>query len=224
MFTGLVEEIGTIRSVSHSSDYQELWVNAHRVLDDLRRGDSISINGACQTVTALDDNGFAVETLGESLKKTTLGSGGRGTELNLERAVTPSTRLGGHLVQGHVDGVARVSQVRRQGANIYFEVIVLEHLARYCISEGSVALDGVSLTIAQLRGTRLVINIIPTTWNDTALRNRRAGSYVNVEVDVMARYAERLLSSGEPMRGRSGGGDRTASTPGTTSPISGGRS
>jgi len=193
MFTGLVEELGTVRSVSRRGDYQELWVDARRVMDDLAYGDSISINGACQTVTRRDEIGFAVDTLAESLKKTALGGLGRGAEVNLERAVTPSTRLGGHLVQGHVDGVARVTEVRRQGENIYFGVLLPEELARYCISEGSIAIDGVSLTIAELRGTRLRMNIIPTTWNDTALRNRRVGEQVNIEVDVIARYAERLL-------------------------------
>jgi riboflavin synthase len=197
MFTGLVEEQGAVRSLSRRGDYQELKIDARVVMDDLKHGDSISINGACQTVTDLDSKGFTVETLAESLKKTTLGDLRRGSAVNLERAVTPSTRMGGHLVQGHVDGTARVSRIDRRGENIYFEVILPEDLARYCICEGSIALDGVSLTIADLRGTRVTANIIPTTWNETVLYERRVGDHVNVEVDVMARYAERLLTTKE---------------------------
>ena len=195
MFTGLVEEVGAVRSTQRRGDYQELWVNAATVLDDLNRGDSISIDGACQTVTAIDANGFAVETLAVSLKKTTLGALSKGSPVNLERALTPRTRMGGHFVQGHVDGTGRVSKLQRRGENIYLEVTLPANLARYCISEGSIAIDGVSLTIADLRGTRVTINVIPTTWNDTALRERSVGYYVNIEVDVLARYVERLMGS-----------------------------
>ncbi len=127
------------------------------------------------------------------MEKTTLGGFERGTRVNLERAVTPQSRFGGHLVQGHVDGVGRVSAVRRRGHNIYVELILPEELVRYCISEGSIAVDGVSLTIAELRGSRITMNIIPTTWNETVLQYRQVGDFVNIEVDMMARYAERLL-------------------------------
>jgi riboflavin synthase len=195
MFTGLVEEVGTVRSTRRRGDYQELWVNAEAVTSDLKRGDSVSIDGACQTVTALDARGFAVETLAVSLKKTTLGALSRGAAVNLERALTPSTRMGGHFVQGHVDGTGRVSKLQRRGENIYLELVLPDELARYCIAEGSIAVDGVSLTIADLRGTRVTINVIPTTWNDTALRSRSVGDYVNIEVDVLARYVERLMGT-----------------------------
>jgi riboflavin synthase len=153
----------------------------------------VSIDGACQTVTDLDESGFSIETLGVSLQKTTLGRLARGHKVNLERAVTPQSRFGGHLVQGHVDGLGRITAIRRRGHNIYLEVVLPESLARYCISEGSVAIDGVSLTIAELRGVRITMNISPTTWDHTVLRYRSTGDHVNIEVDVMARYAERLL-------------------------------
>jgi riboflavin synthase len=193
MFTGLVEEIGSVRRVEAGSEYRKITVDASRVLDDLALGDSISVDGACQTVTDIDTGGFAVETLATSLQKTTLGRLARGSQVNLERAVTPQSRFGGHLVQGHVDGLGRISGLRRRGHNVYLEVILPDELARYCISEGSVALDGTSLTIAELRGTRITMNIIPTTWDHTVLRQRSVGDHVNVEVDMMARYAERLL-------------------------------
>ncbi len=193
MFTGLVEEIGSVRRVEAGSEYRKITVDASQVLDDLALGDSISVDGACQTVTDIDTGGFAVETLATSLQKTTLGRLARGSQVNLERAVTPQSRFGGHLVQGHVDGLGRISGLRRRGHNVYLEVILPDELARYCISEGSVALDGTSLTIAELRGTRITMNIIPTTWDHTVLRQRSVGDHVNVEVDMMARYAERLL-------------------------------
>ncbi len=193
MFTGLVEEIGSVRRVEAGSEYRKITIDASRVLDDLALGDSISVDGACQTVTDIDTGGFAVETLATSLQKTTLGRLARGSQVNLERAVTPQSRFGGHLVQGHVDGLGRISGLRRRGHNVYLEVILPDELARYCISEGSVALDGTSLTIAELRGTRITMNIIPTTWDHTVLRQRSVGDHVNVEVDMMARYAERLL-------------------------------
>lgn len=193
MFTGLVEEIGTVRRVEGGTEYRRITIDASRVLEDLALGDSVSVDGACQTVTDTDERGFAVETLATSLQKTTLGRLARGSQVNLERAVTPRSRFGGHLVQGHIDGLGRISAVRRRGHNIYLEVILAGELARYCISEGSIALDGTSLTIAELRGTRITMNIIPTTWDNTVLRHRSVGSHVNVEVDMMARYAERLL-------------------------------
>lgn len=193
MFTGLVEEIGTVRRVEGGTEYRRITIDASRVLEDLALGDSVSVDGACQTVTDTDERGFAVEALATSLQKTTLGRLARGSQVNLERAVTPRSRFGGHLVQGHIDGLGRISAVRRRGHNIYLEVILAGELARYCISEGSIALDGTSLTIAELRGTRITMNIIPTTWDNTVLRHRSVGSHVNVEVDMMARYAERLL-------------------------------
>ena len=193
MFTGLVEEVGSVRRVEGDSQYRKITIDAQTVCQDLADGDSISVDGACQTVTRHDDRSFSVETLSVSLEKTTLGRLERGTRVNLERAVTPRSRFGGHLVQGHVDGVGRISAVRRRGHNIYVELILPEELLRYCISEGSIAVNGVSLTIAELRGSRITLNIIPTTWNETVLQYRQVGDFVNIEVDMMARYAERLL-------------------------------
>ncbi len=195
MITGLVEEVGTVRHVERRAGYRRITIDAQLVLGDLELGASVNVNGACQTVIAISDGGFAVETLAASLEKTTLGSLARGATVNLERAVTPSTRLGGHLVQGHVDGIGRITEVRRYGENVFVEVLLPHHLERYCISEGSIAVDGVSLTIAELRGARITANIIPTTWRDTALSRHRTGELVNIEVDVMARYAERLLAA-----------------------------
>ncbi len=193
MFTGLIEEIGTVISVRRERRYQLLEIQAQTVLEGTVTGDSIAIDGACQTVTALGSGRFTVETLAVSLEKTTLGEYRPGRSVNLERAVTPATRLGGHFVQGHVDGVARVQNLQREGQNVFLTVEIPPELSLYCVAEGSLALDGVSLTIAGLSGTRATVNIIPVTWDRTVLRERAIGDNVNLEVDIIGRYVARML-------------------------------
>ncbi|MDZ7794459.1 MAG: riboflavin synthase [Spirochaetia bacterium] len=195
MFTGLVEEVGVVGRVNRRGVYQLLRINAQKVLDDLKLGDSVAVNGVCQTVTELHADGFSVETLEVSLQKTSLGSLKAGSRVNLERALQAGARMGGHVVQGHVDGLARITAVQRRGENVYVELVLPQELARYCVSEGSVAVEGISLTIAALRGSRITLNVIPTTWRETVLSDRRQGDRVNIEVDIMARYVERLLTS-----------------------------
>lgn len=195
MFTGLVEEVGVVGSVSRRGAYQLLRVNAYKVLDDLKPGDSIAVNGVCQTVTELHADGFSVETLEVSLQKTSLGSLKSGSRVNLERALQAGARMGGHVVQGHVDGLARITAVQRRNENVYIELLLPQELARYCVAEGSITVEGISLTVAALRGSRITLNVIPTTWRDTVLSDRREGNRVNIEVDIMARYVERLLTT-----------------------------
>ena len=193
MFTGLVEEIGTVTSIWKHSDYQLLEIRADHVLKDTAVGDSISIDGVCQTVTHLYGNRFLVEVLAVSLAKTTFGTFRSGRRVNLERSVTLSTRLGGHLVQGHVDATAAVVSLSRNQKNGYLTVELPPELETYCVREGSIAIDGVSLTIAQLRGTLVTVNIIPLTWERTVLSERRIGDRANIEVDIIGRYVARML-------------------------------
>ncbi len=209
MFTGLVEEIGTVRNVRRSGSYQLLEIAASEVLDGTRLGDSISIDGACQTVTELKNDAFLVETLSSSLEKTTLGEYRPGRRVNLERALTPGSRLGGHFVQGHVDGTAGVWEIREEGPNVFFSVELGADLAAYCVSEGSIAIDGVSLTIADLDETVATINVIPATWRETALGDRKKGDRVNVEVDILGRYVAKMLGLGAD-RQKSAGNPLTA--------------
>ncbi len=199
MFTGLVEEIGTVASVRRNGAHQVLEIEAGRVLEDSAVGDSIAVNGVCQTVTALDGGRFSVDTLSASLEKTTLGTLRSGNRVNLERALRASARLGGHIVQGHVDATGRVGAVREGGSNVFLTVEVPHDLLRYCIREGSIAVDGVSLTIADLHASSVTINVIPVTWRDTVLSDRRPGDVVNLEVDVLARYVERLMTAPQPL-------------------------
>ncbi|TVR69915.1 MAG: riboflavin synthase [Spirochaetaceae bacterium] len=196
MFTGLIEEIGTVAAIRRRGRYQQMEIQAEHVLTGTERGDSIAIDGVCQTVTTLDARHFTVDTLAASLHKTTLGEYRPGCRVNLERAVTPTTRMGGHFVQGHVDGVARVLSVRREEQNVFLSVEVPADLAIYCVAEGSVALDGVSLTIAELRDGRITLNIIPLTWEQTVLRDRTPGDRLNLEVDIIGRYVARMMGVG----------------------------
>lgn len=194
MFTGLIEEIGLVRSVRAAGDYRLLTIAATHVLDGTRRGDSIAIDGACQTVTDTQPGQFTVEVLAATLQKTTLGTLRGGRRVNLERALSPQRRLGGHFVQGHIDATATVTAVREDNKNVYLTVTLPEQLGVYCIPEGSVAIDGVSLTIAAMIDGEITINVIPTTWRDTVLADRRVGDRVNIEIDVLARYVARMLA------------------------------
>ncbi len=195
MFTGLVEEAGRVESVDRRGGYQLLTIEAHKVLEDLKHGDSIAVNGVCLTVTEMDKGRFSVETLEVSLRKTSLGTLKKGSRVNLERALMAGSRMGGHVVQGHVDGVGRILSVRRRDENIYLEVLLPQELTRFCMDGGSIAIEGISLTIAELRGSRIILNIIPTTWRDTVLSDRRQGELVNIEVDIMARYVAGLIET-----------------------------
>ena len=196
MFTGIVEEIGTIRSVSRSGDLARLEIASSVAVEGTRLGDSIAVNGACQTVVALSSALFTVEALAETLRKTTLGSLRAGDRVHLERALSLSARLGGHLVQGHVNGKAAVRGLRRSGENAYLVLALSPGLERYCIAEGSIAVDGVSLTISALRPGEAEVNLIPHTRASTLLGEKKRGAEVNVENDLVAKYVERLLSFG----------------------------
>ncbi|MDR3325487.1 MAG: riboflavin synthase [Spirochaetaceae bacterium] len=196
MFTGIVEEVGEVVSLERETGRARLLVRAAKALEGASLGDSISINGACQTVAAISGGAFSVWTLAESLKKTTLGGLRSGDAVNLERALRVDGRLGGHIVQGHVNAAVPIRSLRSGGGNVYLSVEIPPELRRYCVREGSVALDGASLTIADFADGLVSVNIIPATFEGTALKTKRAGDYMNLEVDILARYVESLLSGG----------------------------
>ena len=193
MFTGLIEELGSVRNRVRRGAFQQLEIAAERVLDGLQVGDSVNIDGVCQTVVAIGESGFAVETVAETLSRTTLGTLGIGQAVNLERALRADQRLGGHLVLGHVDGMARIRRRTERDGEHRFEIEPPPALARYIAAKGSVALDGISLTVAEVSGDAFTVAVIPHTFDNTTLSHRRAGDSVNLEVDVIARYVERLL-------------------------------
>lgn len=199
MFTGLIEEIGRVRQVRRQSRFQRLEIAATRLLEDLRIGDSVNVDGACQTVVDLDSSGFAVESVEETLRRTTLGRLRAGDPVNLERALRPDTRLGGHLVLGHVDGVGRLAALEPGQESWTLTVEPPAELERYIASKGSIAVDGISLTVAAVGDQRFTVAVIPHTFEHTTLAGRRVGDPVNLEVDIIARYIERLLQgSGAP--------------------------
>ncbi|HEY0126801.1 MAG TPA: riboflavin synthase [Blastococcus sp.] len=198
MFTGIVEEVGTVVVREDRSDSAVLHIRATRVLQDVALGDSIAVNGVCLTVTAVSDDVWSTDVMAETLSRSSLGDAGAGQPVNLERAVTPHTRLGGHLMQGHVDGVGRILG-RSPGE--HWEVVRIAlptGLARYVVEKGSIAVDGVSLTVSAVSAADaaepwLEVSLIPTTLRDTTLGGRAPGEPVNLEVDVIAKYVERLL-------------------------------
>jgi len=198
MFTGIVEEVGIVRSVTNLGDKSRLLIQAIKVLEGTKTGDSINIDGVCQTVTAIDseNKNFAVDTLAESLKKTTLKDLRPGNYVNLERALCHDSRMGGHIVQGHIACTVRINALRTASNNVYLEVEIPENQIRYCVPEGSIALDGISLTIANISGNIVTMNIIPLTIETTNLKYKQNGSFINLETDIIGRYVERLLPGG----------------------------
>ena len=193
MFTGLVEELGTIKAVEQLDAGLRLTVSASLVTSDVNHGDSIAVNGVCLTALDITPNSFAADVSPETLDKTTIGNLEVGSRVNLERAVTPSTRLGGHIVQGHVDTRGSFLNAVNEGGFWTVTIGFPPEFARYLIYKGSVAVEGISLTVAKLHEDRFEIAVIPKTWEVTNLHSLRHGDPVNLEADVIAKYVERLL-------------------------------
>lgn len=193
MFTGIVEERGTVRSVAS----HRLVVGCHTVASDVEVGASVSVNGVCLTVVLRDGEALAFDVSDETLARSSLGRLGEGDPVNLERPVTLATRLGGHLVQGHVDGVGTIEAVDRDEAGARLSVRIPPELSRYVAEKGSISLDGVSLTVASVDGERLTVALIPHTLEVTTLGTVQPGDPVNVEVDVIAKYLEALVERRE---------------------------
>ena len=194
MFTGIIEEVGSVTAFNRESGRARLVIHAEKVLEGTKLGDSINIEGVCQTVTELTDNSFTVFTLAESLKKTTLGELRVGSKVNLERAMRPDSRMGGHMVQGHVSSAVFIRELSRADNNVYLSVEVPGEFLRLCVPEGSVALDGMSLTVAKISGSLITVNIIPVTFAGTTLKYKKAGDKMNLETDIIGRYVERYLT------------------------------
>ena len=192
MFTGIVEELGTVREAAAN----RLVIAAATVLADTRLGDSLAVNGADLTVVELTDDTFAVDLSAETMARTSLGSLKAGDPVDLERALTPASRMGGHVVQGHVDGVGTVARFDGKPEERVLSVELPAALARYIVEKGFVAVDGISLTVTEVRDTAFSAAVIPYTFDHTVLRFRRVGDPVNIEVDILAKYVERLLPKG----------------------------
>ena len=193
MFTGLVEETGRVVGSSPIDGGLRYQIHAERLSAELAIGDSIAVNGTCLTVVALEGDRFSVEAVGETLEKTSLKAIQIGSRVNLELPMRADGRFGGHMVQGHVNAVATITQWFRRGENWFLEVELPRHLMKYVVLEGSIAIDGISLTVATLEENRVGINIIPHTAKVTNLGEKATGDPVNIEVDMIAKYLENLL-------------------------------
>ena len=192
MFTGLVEEVGRVASLQ-AGDMFRLSVSASRVLEGTRIGDSVSVNGVCLTVNEVDGGTLVFQAMPETLRRTSLGDLVEGSPVNLERAMSLNRRFGGHIVQGHVDGVGEVLDVRPEGDAGIWEFGAPEEVLRYTVEKGSVCVDGISLTVVSVRENSFTVSILPQTLAHTNLEELEAGDRVNLEADVIGKYVERLL-------------------------------
>ena len=195
MFTGLIEEIGKIDLVERREQVLRIGVAAELVTSGLAVGDSIAIDGVCTTAVTCDSRRFECDIMEETVRKTTLHDIRLGNLVNLERPLRAEDRLGGHLVQGHVDAIASVRRVVSRTSKRELEILLPEVIAKYVVATGSIAINGVSLTVARIDGLRAMVALIPHTWDATTLKNLRVGSKVNIEVDVIGKYVEKLLKT-----------------------------
>ena len=199
MFTGLIEEVGHVDSIIRRGPVMDITIRAKTVLEGTHIGDSISIHGACQTVVSLGDSSFTVQSVEETLCRTTLGAMRKGSAVNLERSLRIGDRLGGHLVMGHVDGTGRIVKVSGTPENLLLSVAPPADLRRYIAEKGSVAIDGVSLTVTYAADSEFGVSVIPHTIGATTLGDARPGNPVNLEADILARYVERLLGRSDAL-------------------------
>ena len=194
MFTGLIKDIGIIKSVKKNSEGAELIIQSKKLISDIDIDDSIATNGVCLTATKVSGDSFTVQAVHVTLQKTNIGKLKSGDSVNLELALRASDRLGGHIVQGHVNGTGKLTAVNAQGKNYELDFTLADkNLFKYIISEGSICIDGISLTVAKLRNQTLTVSIIPHTYENTILHTKNIGDSVNIEVDMMAKYLENFV-------------------------------
>lgn len=208
MFTGLVEEVGAIAEIRPAGKAIHLKIKSSKVLDGVQLGDSISVNGICLTVTAYDKASFTVDVVPETMRRTTLHELSAGSPVNLERAMQMGGRFGGHIVSGHIDGVGRILSIADEDIAKVVRLAAPPNVLRYVVEKGSITIDGVSLTVMDVDGESFRISVIPHTWQITVLRHRRVGSSVNLEVDIIGKYVERLLGAHLPGAGSESAGTR----------------
>jgi riboflavin synthase len=197
MFTGIIEELGRVRSLEKRGEGVRIRVEARVVSEGTHEGDSVAVNGVCLTALDVEKGSFAADGSRETLQRSTLGNLRAGSFVNLERAVTPATRLGGHIVQGHVDARGRFLSAESHGGSWTVRVAYPKEVARYLVFKGSVAVEGISLTVAALAEGHFEIAVIPKTWAATNLSHLRPGDDVNLEADIIAKYVERILAVGK---------------------------
>lgn len=194
MFTGLIEEVGKVKSIFKENNGLRITISTNKILDDIKIDDSVAVNGTCLTVVAFDKISFTVQAVKESVSLTTLQFMKTGALVNTERALRLDSRLGGHIVQGHVDGVGEVTKIINNGLSIDYFIKVDTSLEKYIIKKGSITLDGVSLTVTDIKNNIISVSIIPHTVKNTIIESWKIGSKINIETDVLGRYIEKLLT------------------------------
>lgn len=194
MFTGIIEEIGTVRRIEHGAKGARLTIQAKAVLEDTRIGDSIATNGVCLTVVSMTGDSFSADVMAESLRRSSLGTLQGGSPVNLERAMAANGRFGGHIVSGHIDGTGTIASQKREDNAVWVKIKTPAPLLRYIVEKGSIAIDGVSLTVAAVTDTDFSVSIIPHTGAQTILLGKKPGDPVNLECDVIGKYVEKLTA------------------------------
>ena len=194
MFTGIIEEVGTIRRVQKGRSSAVLEIEARIVLEGLRVGDSIAVNGVCLTVTSFDRKGLLADVMHETLNRSSLAGMSGGSRVNLERAMRADGRFGGHIVAGHVDGTGTIAEIRKDDTAVWYRIRAGDSILRYVVEKGSAAVDGISLTVAAVTERDFSVSVIPHTASETTLGERRTGDTVNLETDIIGKYVERFLS------------------------------
>ena len=193
MFTGIVEELGTIRAIRRGASSAVLSIGAGTILDDLKVGDSVAVNGVCLTATQVDGGGFTADVMHETLDRSSLARLAPGDKVNLERAMAAGGRFGGHIVSGHIDATGTITDRRRDDNAVWYTVSAPAALLRYVVEKGSIAIDGISLTVAAVEADRFSVSVIPHTAAVTVLGGKRPGDPVNLEADLIGKYVEKLL-------------------------------
>lgn len=194
MFTGIIEEIGTVRRIEHGAKGARLTIQAKTVLEDTRIGDSIATNGVCLTVVSMTGDSFSADVMAESLRRSSLGTLQGSSPVNLERAMAANGRFGGHIVSGHIDGTGTIASQKREDNAVWVKIKTPAPLLRYIVEKGSIAIDGVSLTVAAVTDTDFSVSIIPHTGAQTILLGKKPGDPVNLECDVIGKYVEKLTA------------------------------
>ncbi len=192
MFTGIIEEIGKIQRIHHSSDSCIFTISAKKILSDMHIGDSIAVNGTCLTVCRFNENSFSADVMPETVRRTNLNALRSGSPVNLERAMPANGRFGGHIVSGHIDGTGVIQSFTKEKNAVWLKISARPELLRYIVEKGSIAIDGVSLTVAEINAKTFSVSLIPHTGEETILLTKKSGDMVNLECDILAKYIEKL--------------------------------
>ncbi|WP_026834993.1 riboflavin synthase [Eubacterium xylanophilum] len=196
MFTGIIEEIGIIENIKRGATSGQLTIKCSKVLEDAKPGDSIAVNGVCLTITSMGSSRYTADVMTETMDRSSLGNMTKGTRVNLERAMAANGRFGGHIVAGHVDGVGTIESIHRDEIAIWYKISVSRKILRYIVEKGSIAIDGISLTVAEVTDSSFSVSVIPHTQGETNLIDRKVGDKVNLECDIIGKYVEKLVLGG----------------------------